>query len=571
MKKQVFKENKLVEQLNRFVQKQDGVYSIMMAGMGATLLAIIAFAVDGSGIILDQARLSDSLEQASLAITAENNENRTDKYQINDPKGRGESFNQSLRQKRNEELVESYVRGYMPQIKSWTPKEIKCIQKLVQDDKNVEQEIVQCYVSGSIKRNALLPTFLDTASAGDQSTFSEGLAFKIKENPPLDVMIAADFSGSMAYRINDPHGSGQWGAADSKSNVLKSVLNELTKDYLFKDPKTLNRIGFTAFSFGAKHPNINGQIPYGNSAFEQDTKAALRDFGINLNNMEENCVLPYQFKQNKRTVNVNLDSSGSQNVNLIKFLTEQAPSEPWWELNQAFASSVDVKATIDRIKQFDGSARHYSVIFKIKRIWGGNTARCVGYNWKRGSYQHAASYWFDQSKQGDFSDFINKIEPEGATLVNSGLLVATNLMMDRSQHRNPDDINMNTRRTLIVLSDGRDQLLTTRDYNRTTPEQRKYEDELRGLTGKFIDEGVCDAIRERIDSIQNPKYTRYKTKIVFIAFGYNPGLTNEKAWKKCVGGDDNYFVAHDRKALLDSFKKAFESDGVGKSLVRPKF
>lgn len=561
MKKQFFKQNKLSQNLNRFIKKEEGVYSILMAGMGATLLAIIAFAVDGSGVILDQARLSDSLEQASLAVTSENNTYRKDKYQINDPTGKHDSFSQNLRNQRDKELVESYVKAYMPNIKSWTPNDISCKQNL----QNANNETIQCRVSGTVVREALLPlTFSNStnSSSSDFSISTGAVAEKFKSAPPLDVMIVADFSGSMAYRINDPNGNGHVNARDSKSNVLKAVLNNLTTNYLFKEPDTLNRIGFTAFSFGAKHPNIEGQIPYGNTLFEQDTKQALRNFNINIKNMAENCVLPYQFKKHNRVVKVY-----GQEYNLIDFLTWQAPEPSWWVLNQAFASSVDVKATIERIKQFDGSARHYSVIFKIKRIIDGyaNYARCVGYSKKDGKYHPAASYWYDRSQQDDFKQFLHRIEPEGATLVNAGLLVGANLMMDASKHRRPSDIKGNTKRTLIVLSDGRDQLLTGHSYNNGSAEQRRQEDELRGLTAKFIDNGVCEAIKERIDSLQDPNYQQHSTKLAFIAFGYDPGLTNEKAWKRCVG-ENNYFVAKSEQQLLDSFKKAFTTEEVGHSL-----
>lgn len=572
MKKQVFKEKKLVKQLNRFVQKQDGVYSIMMAGMGATLLAIIAFAVDGSGIILDQARLSDSLEQATLAVTAENNEGRRDQYQINDPNGRGDSFNQSLRQKRNEELVENYVRAYMPHIKSWTPKEIKCVEKLAQD-RGKETEIVQCRVSGSIVRNALLPTFLDTASAGSVSIASEGLAYKTKSNPPLDVMIVADFSGSMAYRINDPFGNGPYGARDSKSNVLKAVLYNLSDNYLFKEKNTLNRIGFTAFSMGAKHPDISGQVHFDNTGFGNDTRNAIKNYPVDLNHMEENCVLPYQFKQSNREVEV-YGKDSLETHNLIQFLTEYAPSPNWVQMNQAFAPSIDIDETINRVQQFDGSARHYSVIFKNHQINYQSYnhpgySRCVGYNKQTGRYTPGARYWFDVTQKDDFKKFIYDIYPQGATLVTSGLLVGTNLMSDRSKHYSPDKIKTNTQRTIIILSDGLDQSVGSA-YNTATPEQKRLENEFRGITGKLINAGVCDAIRSKLDSLQDPKYSTYPPKLAFIAFGYIPDVTNRVAWEKCVG-KENYYLAHSEEELLKSFKSAVDVDAVGKSLVKPKF
>lgn len=565
MKKQFFKQNKLSQNLNRFIKKEEGVYSILMAGMGATLLAIIAFAVDGSGVILDQARLSDSLEQASLAVTSENNTYRKDKYQINDPTGKHDSFSQNLRNQRDKELVESYVKAYMPNIKSWTPNDISCKQNL----QGANNETIQCRVSGTVVREALLPlTFSNSAnsSSSDFSISTGAIAEKFKSAPPLDVMIVADFSGSMAYRIDDPNGNGPANAKDSKSNVLKAVLNNLTANYLFKEPDTLNRIGFTAFSLGAKHPSIVGHFNLQTLGLNPDTKDAIIGHNVKLNEMQNNCVLPYQFKT--REVSTYNEKGQFGVYNLIKYLTQSVPSGEWWRTNIVFAPNVDIDKTIEQINQFDGSLRHYSVIFPIQRIDENryNYATCVGLNKKLGKYTPGASYWFDKSQQADFSRFVNDIEPEGATLVTSGLFVGVNLMMDKAKHRPVSEAKGNTQRTIVILSDGKDQSLGDNVYkNRTNDKQKQEEKLFRDLTGKFIDKGVCDLIRKRINSLQDPQYKQYPTKLAFIAFGYEPDNTNERAWKKCVG-DSNYFVAQSEQQLLDSFKKAFTTEEVGHSL-----
>ncbi|QIM63722.1 hypothetical protein A1D29_10710 [Pasteurellaceae bacterium Orientalotternb1] len=562
MKKQIFKQSKLSQNLNRFIKQEEGVYSILMAGMGVTLLAIIAFAVDGSGVILDQARLSDSLEQASLAVTSENNTYRKDKYQINDPTGKHDSFSQNLRNQRDKELVESYVNAYMPHIKSWTPNDISCKQSL----QGSNSEAIKCHVSGTVVREALLPlTFSNSAnsSSSDFSISTIAVAEKIKSAPPLDVMIVADFSGSMAYRIDDPNGNGRPHTEDSKSNVLKAVLDNLTANYLFKEPDTLNRIGFTAFSLGAKHPSITGNFNLQALGLNPDTKEAIIERNVKLNEMQNNCVLPYQFKTRQVSVY-------DQQHNLIKYLTESVPSGDWWRTNIAFAPNVDIDKTIEQIKQFDGSLRHYSVIFPIQRIDENryNYATCVGLNKNQRKYTPGASYWFDKSQQADFSTFVRNIEPEGATLVTSGLFVGVNLMMDKAKHRSVSEANGNTQRTIVILSDGKDQSLGDNIYkNRTNDQQKKEEKLFRDLTGKFIDKGVCDVIRTRIDSLQDAQHIQYPTKLAFIAFGYEPDHTNETSWKKCVG-DSNYFVAKSEQQLLESFKKAFTTEEVGHSLNR---
>ncbi|QIM63960.1 Tad domain-containing protein [Frederiksenia canicola] len=556
MKKQIFKQSKLSQNLSRFIKKEEGVYSILMAGMGATLLAIIAFAVDGSGVILDQARLSDSLEQASLAVTSENNTYRKDKYQINDPTGKHDSFSQNLRNQRDKELVESYVKAYMPNIKSWTPNDISCKQNL----QGANNETIQCRVSGTVVREALLPlTFSNSAnsSSSDFSISTGAVAEKSKSAPPLDVMIVADFSGSMSYRLDNPNLLGY--ASNSKSAILKSVLYDLTDNYLFKEDDSLNRIGFTAFSFGAKVPNGLDE-----SSIDIKTKAILRSAGIQLDKMEDNCVLPYLFETERAFIE--LDNGQKVEKNVVEFLTDSTPTSRRWETLSGFSPQVSVKKTIKQVESFDGSAKHYSVIFKVQRIPSGNSsyARCVGYNNQKGKNVPGAAYWFDRSKKESFKDFLREIEPEGATLVTSGLLVGTNLMSDKKHHLDPKKVG-NTQRIIVILSDGKDQSMVDSSYHQAPPHRKPLEKKFRDLTEEFIEGGLCDVVRARMDGLQSTDYRTYESKLAFIAFGYDPDERNDKAWRKCVG-DKNYFIAKTEEDLLDSFKKAFTTEEVGHSL-----
>lgn len=59
--------------LRRFISDRRGAFAISLAMLGAFLLSMAALGLEGSRYITEQARLSDAMEQAALALTAEDN------------------------------------------------------------------------------------------------------------------------------------------------------------------------------------------------------------------------------------------------------------------------------------------------------------------------------------------------------------------------------------------------------------------------------------------------------------------------------------------------------------------
>lgn len=503
MKKNILRERIFAHHLSHFIKNEEGVYSIIMAGMGAVLLAIIAFAVDGSGVILDQARLSDSLEQATLAVTSENNAHRKDRYKII---GKDDAFTADLQHQRNEQIVDSYVKAYMPQVKSWKLDGVKCEQK-----ETPYAEVTKCNVSATIVRNAWLPFVFENASTitGDLNIFSHAIAEKVKAIPPLDVMLVADFSGSMKQPLK--------GGRESKSDILKRVLNKLTDDVFFKDPDSKNRIGITSFATGAQHHIL-----------------------------PSSCAFPYQFKNPNEIV-------GRESLN--KYLERNFSKIDMYRpkpIHDYFEPKIDYEKTIEQIDKFDGSAGHYSVTMKSNNFCLGNS--------------QASQYWYSIDKHQEFKTFLAKIRPEGGTLSSSGLLVGANSMLDKKQLRNARDIGVNTQRILVVLSDGKDEFVVDSIITGQSLDTQEKERKFRNITNTLIERGVCHAIRKKLDSLNDSNFYKYPSKIAFIAFGYEPSETNEKAWRDCVGG--NFFVVDEEKKLLKTFEKILKVEEVGHSLNR---
>ena len=61
------------ELCKQFYKDERGVYMYLGGMLGFVLLGLAALAVDGSGIYLDKARFVQGMDQAALALAAENN------------------------------------------------------------------------------------------------------------------------------------------------------------------------------------------------------------------------------------------------------------------------------------------------------------------------------------------------------------------------------------------------------------------------------------------------------------------------------------------------------------------
>ena len=107
---------------------------------------------------------------------------------------------------------------------------------------------------------------------------------------------------------------------------------------------------------------------------------------------------------------------------------------------------------------------------------------------------------------------------------------------DPDYQKKLDNVGKNVKRTMIILSDGLDNM---------------------PYWGAFIDfekKGFCKEIKAKLDTLQNPKYEKYPTKLAFIAFAYKPeeeDVEHYHAWKRCV--DDYYYYVRDEKELLEAF------------------
>lgn len=203
-------------------QDQRGVYALLIAIMFPVIMGTIALGFEGARYIGQKARLSDALEQAALALTAENNGNKT-----------------SAARQRNEELVRYYIHAYMPDVQV-VPNSIKIYVPPVNNRNNPNQSSVLYKVSLQTTHTSWLtssfPSFARQVTTGNNAA-----AQKFQSTEEMDVMFIVDFSTSMS----EPFTGGR-----TRIDELKRIVVELADDFYNQNKK--NKLGFVPFSVGTK-------------------------------------------------------------------------------------------------------------------------------------------------------------------------------------------------------------------------------------------------------------------------------------------------------------------------------
>ncbi|TCP94663.1 tight adherence protein G [Cricetibacter osteomyelitidis] len=508
-----------LHKIKRFYHDESGVYAVMTALLLFPLLVVIAFAVDGSGILLDKARLAQATSQAALSLTAENNKYREKSHDDVDRQsftpeqlkkfGNSKSAKQDSR---NLELVHGIAKAYFYSKKNNDQTDFvtitdnfryKCeeVDSLGPNRYEVRKPVV-CEVQGKVNRQFWLPWgtgLVENSLMENRLPIDSGLTYAVKQKGitvPIDLMLVSDFSGSM---LQDVNGNEAW--RNRKIDILVSVVKDI-QDLLLPakpsaDVSPYNRMGFSAFAGGAKQLGERGQ----------------------------ECVLPYYVKDDRYSE------------------IRDSLRRGHWPNERNFNRKLDVEKTIGDIKNFNGKKRDYKLILN-------NPGSCLGDNYNIAT----TDAWFDQ-KNKNISGALKKITPKGWTAATSGMIIGANVMMIKNEEAKakPEELGTNTQRVMLVLSDGEDNKPTERTL----------------IT--LLENNLCNAIRERVDTLQDNKYPRLPTRIAFVAFGYTPNEKQEKVWKQCVG-NDQYYKADSREGLLKAFKQiiSFEEEVGTSSSKKPK-
>ncbi|UKH38694.1 pilus assembly protein [Actinobacillus pleuropneumoniae] len=530
-----------LSQARRFIQDESGVYTVMGGLLALPILALIFVSLESAGIIQDQARLSDSLEQAVLSLTAENNSGRKENdYKLSGSNKENESFDiNSEVGKRDNQMVTTFVQAFLPQTNDAKMKLTPvCTTKTDTNKKgHTSSSEVTCTVSGTIEHKSWFPLKVGSLQVIPQQVdvASKSRAFKKNTfNIPIDLMVVADLSGSMNYDLSNTKEIR--GSSTSKLGILKEVLSELAEKTLLSDEANMNnRIFVTPFAMGAE---------------------------IDRNS----CAIPYQWDQQKRS---QYFPNIKNKLNSHNFGGLLGRAKTVHDLIYI----LDTKKTLETI----GQSTTYDLTYS------------------KGDYclknmKYSTQSWYDRSQRGNFANYVKSLQADGATLASSGLLVAANRMLNEGSRTKK--LGEQTKRVILVLSDGNDEILKGEtkgvpfvNYSRITNNliYGRQEDFLANpkkifvhgsnnkvqidsylqeqLTYKNVANGMCNIIREKLNSLNNDK----NTKIVFVEFGY--ASKSKDAWEHCVEGTKNYYSATDKESLLKSFKQAIgETDDVGRSI-----
>ncbi|MBN6062422.1 pilus assembly protein [Aggregatibacter actinomycetemcomitans] len=526
---------KLFSTVKQFLQNEHGVYTIITALLAFPLLLFVAFTVDGTGILLDKARLAQATDQAALLLIAEDNQYRKNKDHSDVTRQRvsqqdidreSKDFSnakvQAQWKKRNQELVQGLVKLYLRSDdsngqKNSSPVTIKepflaeCLEEKTQPrNKNGTAKSIACVVQGSVQRKFWLPwgqTLVSSSQLHDGRVgINSGETYAVKEKQitiPIDLMMVTDLSRSMNWAIVS-HRDVEVPPPNRRIDALREVVSNIQDILLPKairdDISPYNRIGFVSFAAGARQKDET-----------------------------DNCVLPYYSKQNKQAEISNYFNSGQI-------------SQGFEELSR----SMDIEKTINQITQFkNGEKKSYP--FSLSSLSSRNF--CLENNKGKATTQA----WFSKSKPG-VADALKEIEPLGGTAVTSGIFIGTNLMTDTNKDPEaaPNKLNTNTRRVLLILSDGED--------NRPS----------KNTLVTFMNSGMCEKIKEKINSLQDSNYPQVEARIAFVALGFNPPQDQLIAWKKCVG--KQYYPVNSKQGLLDAFKQiiSFEEEVGRSSSQKPK-
>ena len=587
------------ELCKQFYKDERGVYMYLGGMLGFVLLGLAALAVDGSGIYLDKARFVQGMDQAALALAAENNTkyrqnkaNHADvSRQILGPehanKSEAEKF--STRQEmRNQELAQGWAKVYMRSYNRSNLNDksqpvtiekdfnIDCREETYTLNQNAVKKPIVCALSGEIRRKSWLP--LDNQiSFGESVDINSGVTYGVKEKGrsiPIDVMLVSDFSGSMLWDINGTTKTSP--TNPSRISMLKDVVGELANillpGVLSDSASPYNRMAFVAFSgatqqrnnaskcvfpfYGknvgtiemtvgtSKYTDKGGNIIYAGMYNRALGKYMPFDDAYYSKGYTSNKV--YSCDESKLTCKVQ-----GNPTKLLKAAMEYGDSRL---MSTIFSYYFDVTATVNSISTFDGQDRSYDITFTKNPLCFSNNKMSST------QYRSTTQLWFTQQMPTIAAE-LNKLQPDSSTAVSTGTLVGANLLMDTNKDPDaePRKLGTNTRRVLLILSDGEDNAPT-------------------GSTIlQLLNAGMCDKIRQRLDSLQVNDSSKglhpLPTRMGFVALGYTPSGAQAAAWKKCVGPENYYADVRNKDSLLEAFKQIIGIENeVGKtSISKPTF
>jgi len=571
--------SRLSQKIKAFYLDQQGVYGVMTALLLLPLIMLVAFTVETTGILLDKTRLSQATDQAALLLTAENNEFRAKKDHSDLMRQNLTAQEKALPAdkqfstrvaKRNQELVQDTVKLYLRSYGEGANAPITITKDFTAFceplSKSVKSEGgVICSVQGDVRRKNGFNIINEWVKSPDSRLpVNSGVSYAVKQSSgvPMEVMLVSDFSGSMNQDLNNNNAPLPSGV-QSKIQVLREVVDEVTQILLPQGTVDgHNRVGFVTFNTAVRQWNdkkncalpifpiagkdtesikYNIQLGNGfNETADELTKRVAKKHGKKVDYFS-NCQLPGKGSgkpTDKNYTTLECEATDSREEAIKMAIVEEDDITS----TKLIKEYMNIKKTVEQIDHFDGSPQKYSITLDVPV--GQIDETCPDNHG-----QPTSQAWFSNGKeQKDLVKTFSSIEPNHQTNASSGMITATNIMSakDTAYQAKLDKIGKNARRVMVVVSDGIDNFPYW------------------GSFVEFQNNGMCQKIKDKLNSLQNPKYNKEDTRIGFIAISYDPrkgtansttnnNMPNYNAWKKCV--DDYYYVVKSRQQLLDAFSE----------------
>lgn len=587
--------SRLSQKIKAFYLDQQGVYGVMTALLLLPLIMLVAFTVETTGILLDKTRLSQATDQAALLLTAENDEFRAKKDHSDLMRQNLTAQEKALPAdkqfstrvaKRNQELVQDTVKLYLRSYGEGANAPITITKDFTAFCEPISksgkaEEGVTCTVQGDVRRKNGFGIIDEWVKSPDgRLPVNSGASYAVKQNGgvPMEVMLVADFSGSMEQDLNNNNQPLPPGV-QSKIEVLREVVDEVTQ-VLLDTGNGASRVGFTIFSAASRQLNDKRcQMPF-LSTKEKAQEIITHDvYFLNYYAQEKDDFLKamskkygvkdgyfFDCKNEPKTI---LDPTAEKNIgskpvfnytckmkdtreNVIKIVgTEmygnntQVSGTRTYPLTSLFRQYTDAEKTVNQIDSFDGKPKAYPLTFDLQN----NRLEYICPKKEKETSSVTTQAWFEGKKgQKDLVKEFSAVDPTGQTSASAGMIMATNAILaeDKTYRDKLNKLGKNPKRVMVVVSDGIDNF----PYF--------------GAFWAFQNNGMCEKIKKKIDSLQNPKYEKQDTRIGFIAISYDPkkasagsttndNMQNYDAWKKCV--DDYYYVVKNKQQLLDAFSE----------------
>ncbi|CNK81293.1 putative fimbrial anchor [Yersinia frederiksenii] len=458
----MLKKNALYLELNTFfifIKNENGAILLSFVLLLPIIMGVLFLSFEISHFIQKKARLSDAIEQATLALTIDNDQ---------PPDGDDEKI------ARNNKLVTSYANAYLPSETFSIPH----IDITSHSDHNKYQvDIVMNYPI--IILNKLFKTFPSEIKANDNAM---AIKYTSARSTPTDVVFVADYSGSMTLKFDKDQGS------ETKIQALRRIFKDFHQKIQHND--IVDVIGFVPFSWGSKikpydmdnnspealfchFPFVPKKFRPDSNYLHQYTFSGLKQFsGLENLDLVDNIKYGECDDESYEIIKKNIKTKTETSVlkNAYKHLDRSCYIKYFDTIAEIIDDNIDYSQTMESI---DSDNKTIDILMPSVL----NNDICLGNS-------NAHIYTQSNNISEDNSEVLNATAG-GETLISAGILAGNKLF----------DKNNNHNKLMIILSDGDDTIIAKRKYF---------------ISEKLINMGMCERIKAN------------DIKMVFIAIGYRP-------------------------------------------------